>query len=122
MLLSKTGTIEWLDLPSTGDVAEVPAPIHVDYARAHNSNGVPDIGDVSEREMFELTGKMIVDRLPETSSSEERKDVFGEVERCIALAALERTRGNKQAAANLLGIYRPRLYGILKRHSIKAGE
>ena len=65
---------------------------------------------------------MIVERLPEAATDQERKDVFGEVERSIAKAALERTRGNKQAAANLLGIYRPRLYGILKRHNIEKSE
>jgi transcriptional regulator of acetoin/glycerol metabolism len=35
------------------------------------------------------------------------------------LAALKRTRGNKQAAANLLGLYRPRLYGMIKRHNLE---
>jgi transcriptional regulator of acetoin/glycerol metabolism len=34
------------------------------------------------------------------------------------LAALKRTNGNKQAAANLLGLYRPRLYGMIKRHNL----
>lgn len=122
MLLSKNGSIERLDLPTGGDMPEVVAPTHTEFSQPHARNGVPDVGNFSEREMFELTGKMIVDRLPENSSDEERKDVFGEVERSIAMAALERTRGNKQAAANLLGIYRPRLYGILKRHSIKGDE
>ena len=65
---------------------------------------------------------MIVDRLPEVTNETERKDVFDQVEKSIAIAALRRTGGNKQAAANLLGIYRPRLYGILKRHEITDTE
>jgi two-component system, NtrC family, response regulator AtoC len=119
LLLSKNGTIERLDLPvdSEGDVA-LPPMEHSYNNHAAVGSGL-DIGDLSEREMFEVTGKLIVDRLPETASDQERKDVFGEVERSIAMAALQRTRGNKQAAANLLGIYRPRLYGILKRHRIE---
>jgi DNA-binding NtrC family response regulator len=119
LLLSKNGTIDHLDLPTDveGDfTAQQP-----EYAQNHHSTLEPsmDLGDMSEREMFEVTGKLIVDRLPETVPDQERKDVFGEVERSIAMAALQRTRGNKQAAANLLGIYRPRLYGILKRHKIE---
>jgi transcriptional regulator with PAS, ATPase and Fis domain len=33
----------------------------------------------------------------------------------LAHSAVERTKGNKQAAANMLGIYRPRLYSLLKK-------
>ena len=45
-------------------------------------------------------------------------DVFAELERAIVTAALERTKGNKQAAANLLGLYRPRLYSMLRKHNL----
>jgi len=48
--------------------------------------------------------------------------VFSEVERAVVSAALTRTGGNKQAAANLLGIYRPRLYSMIKRHKLMNGE
>ncbi|NOT47692.1 MAG: Fis family transcriptional regulator [Acidobacteria bacterium] len=48
----------------------------------------------------------------------EQSDVFNSLESGIVLAALRRTRGNKQAAANLLGLYRPRLYGMIKRHNL----
>ena len=122
MLLSKNGTIERLDLPSGSELPTGAEPVHHEYSVASELNGVPQLATMSEREMFEVTGKMIVDRLPETASDQDRKDVFGEVERSIAMAALQRTRGNKQAAANLLGIYRPRLYGILKRHSIEGTD
>ncbi|MFL6469107.1 MAG: sigma-54-dependent transcriptional regulator [Pyrinomonadaceae bacterium] len=119
LLLSKNGTIERLDLPVTDDGIVHSTPTTPVFTDRNSFSVVPSMESISEREMFEITGKMIVDRLPESVSDQERKDVFGEVERSIAKAALERTRGNKQAAANLLGIYRPRLYGILKRHSIE---
>lgn len=41
-----------------------------------------------------------------------------EIERQVIVKALERTNWNKQAAAKLLGIYRPRLYNLMKKHNI----
>ena len=63
---------------------------------------------------------MIVDKVPEPKSGAEPVDVFSEIERVVVSAALARTRGNKQAAANLLGIYRPRLYSLIKRHNLNS--
>jgi len=68
--------------------------------------------------LFEEIGKFIVEKLPEPIDGSEQKDVFNEIENVVVTAALKRTKGNKQAAANLLGLYRPRLYGMIKRHSI----
>ena len=122
LLLSKNGTIERLDLPTSDENSIVPTSSVSPLSENNGLNPTHSFENLSELEIFEITGKMIVERLPETASDQERKDVFGEVERSIAKAALERTRGNKQAAANLLGIYRPRLYGILKRHNIEKSE
>jgi len=44
-----------------------------------------------------------------------RRDAQIRVER-----TLQRTGGNKQKAANLLGIYRPRLYSKIKKYKIGA--
>ena len=63
--------------------------MHHEYSVASELNGVSQLASMSEREMFEVTGKMIVDRLPESVSDQDRKDVFGEVERSIAMAALQ---------------------------------
>jgi DNA-binding NtrC family response regulator len=41
-----------------------------------------------------------------------------EMERLLIESTLKRTGGNKRAAANLLGIYRPRLYSKIKRYNI----
>lgn len=44
-----------------------------------------------------------------------------EVEKMLIEKTLRRTRGNKQAAANLLGIYRPRLYSKIRKYQIDVG-
>jgi len=41
-----------------------------------------------------------------------------EIERMVIEKTLQRTGGNKQAAANILGIYRPRLYSKIKKYNI----
>ncbi|MEW6729694.1 MAG: sigma-54 dependent transcriptional regulator [Acidobacteriota bacterium] len=41
-----------------------------------------------------------------------------EIERLAILQTLQRTKGNKQAAAAILGIYRPRLYSKIKKHNL----
>jgi transcriptional regulator with PAS, ATPase and Fis domain len=43
-----------------------------------------------------------------------------EIERFVIERTLERTGGNKQKAANLLGIYRPRLYSKIRKYGIGA--
>jgi len=45
---------------------------------------------------------------------------LAEIERLAILQALERTKGNKRAAASMLGVYRPTLYGKLRKY--KLGE
>ena len=40
------------------------------------------------------------------------------IEKMVIEKTLQRTRGNKQAAANLLGIYRPRLYSKIRKYDI----
>jgi DNA-binding NtrC family response regulator len=41
-----------------------------------------------------------------------------EIEREVIFQALSRTKGNKQAAANALGIYRPRLYSKIRKYKL----
>jgi DNA-binding NtrC family response regulator len=41
-----------------------------------------------------------------------------EIEKFVIERTLQRTGGNKQKAANLLGIYRPRLYSKIKKYRI----
>lgn len=119
LLLSKDGKIAAFDLPTSPN--EEFGSDYVYTPVAGSMEVFTDVaGTIDDEQLFEVTGQMIVDRLPE-GETDERIDVFDQLERGLALAALKRMGGNKQAAAKLLGIYRPRLYGILKRHGITEG-
>jgi DNA-binding NtrC family response regulator len=61
--------------------------------------------------------------LPESASAGPGWDVppnmtLEDIERLVIERTLQRTGGNKQAAANLLGIYRPRLYSKIRKYNI----
>jgi len=61
--------------------------------------------------------------LPEGSPAGAAWDVppnmtLEDIERLVIEKTLQRTGGNKQAAANLLGIYRPRLYSKIRKYNI----
>src|ERR671929_358027 len=45
-----------------------------------------------------------------------------DIEKLVIEKTLQRTGGNKQAAANLLGIYRPRLYSKIRKYNIDVGQ
>lgn len=129
VLLSKSGKIERLDIPVAGGSSVVVPDIPVQTtdlpANGDSSLGAaPAFGGVTVPEvagepLFESVGKIIVDRLQEPQDGGENDDVFNSIESGVVQAALNRTRGNKQAAANLLGVYRPRLYGMIKRHKLE---
>jgi DNA-binding NtrC family response regulator len=130
MLLSKSETIDVEALPfaqaramaattsatgSTGTVSRsLPTFANGDPVISNNEEQVPN----SDESSFDAIGRIIVDKVPEPKNGAEPVDVFAEVERAVVSAALTRTGGNKQAAANLLGIYRPRLYSMIKRHNL----
>jgi len=128
ILLSKANTIEALDIlhdPSAPPVSvpvQVPVPVSDNGGTAAQmafSGGLPIRPNLSGEALFEEIGKLVVDSLEEPDDGSEQNDVFNEIESGVVLAALRRTRGNKQAAANLLGLYRPRLYGMIKRHNLE---
>jgi len=129
VLLSKSGKIDNMDVPrSTNGDFQVPN-IQIPQVDAFEqlppvpltitNGGLPIASDLSGEELFREIGKFIVEKLPEPVEGGEPKDVFNDIESGVVLAALKRTRGNKQAAANLLGLYRPRLYGMIKRHNLE---
>ena len=45
-----------------------------------------------------------------------------EIEKLVIEKTLQRTNGNKQAASNLLGIYRPRLYSKIRKYNIDVAQ
>ena len=67
---------------------------------------------------IEQLARLIVHKIPEVKGGKPSMDIFTRLESVLIVAALERTRGNKQAAANLLGLYRPRLYSLLRKHNL----
>ncbi len=117
VLLSKDGVIERLDLAFADDNGT-----SLDEA-IRSSNGVAlaqtrSYSMLDDDAFFQNVAELIIERLQSSSATGDGANVFDSIERSVAEAALRRTGGNKQSAANLLGIYRPRLYGILNRHGI----
>jgi DNA-binding NtrC family response regulator len=88
------------------------------FVAGNNGDALTNSENLSGDALFEEIGKFIVNKLPEPVNGAEQNDVFNSLENGVVLAALKRTNGNKQAAANLLGLYRPRLYGMIKRHNL----
>jgi DNA-binding NtrC family response regulator len=121
VLLTKKNIIEDLNIPSntTAPVnfvpVEIPASISVPQESFQESNV---LNLISEENLFEEIGEFIVGKLKEPVDGETQEDIFNSIEYGVVLAALRKTSGNKQAAANLLGLYRPRLYGMIKRHNL----
>jgi len=86
---------------------------------------------VLERSVIVAVGKEItLQDLPEIFQQPRRSPAprdailgqftLAEIERLAILQTLERTHGNKRAAASILGVYRPTLYGKLRKY--KLGE
>ena len=129
ILLSKGGRISELNLPKNLDnsisFASIAKSFNVNSQNeikrmevGGNGGSLPNTTNLTGEALFEEIGKFIVEKLPEPANGAEQNDVFNSLENGVVLAALKRTNGNKQAAANLLGLYRPRLYGMIKRHNI----
>lgn len=130
ILLSKNGKINELNIPKNFDSSISFASISKNenaeavggnkrFLPSSNGNNFINAADLSGDALFEEVGKFIVEKLPEPQDGAEQKDIFNSLENSVVLAALKRTNGNKQAAANLLGLYRPRLYGMIKRHKLE---
>ncbi len=134
VLLCKKDTISELNIPKTTsesvsisfnsplEVVETDLSTNNNFSTNGGNHEKPGFSfgkDLSSETFFEEVGKLIVENLPEPAVDVEQKDVFDSLETGIVLAALKRTNGNKQAAANLLGLYRPRLYGMIKRHKLE---
>jgi DNA-binding NtrC family response regulator len=113
-------SISFADISNIGKVSEYSSPHEsFEVGSERNGNGSIIRKDLTGDVLFEEVGRFIVDKLPEPEEGEGQKDVFNSIENGVVIAALKRTNGNKQAAANLLGLYRPRLYGMIKRHNLE---
>lgn len=63
-------------------------------------------------------GEQIIETAPETFYIPPNM-TLEEIERVVIEQTLKRTQGNKQAAAQVLGIYRPRLYSKIRKYRIQ---
>jgi transcriptional regulator with PAS, ATPase and Fis domain len=96
-------------------------PVSMPPASAAASSGMapttpPEIAGASAQSALQELCQSIMQLAPLPQPGAGSMTFFEQLEGPFVHAALQRTNGNKQAAADLLGIYRPRLYNILKRH------
>lgn len=137
VLLCKGDVIETVTLPVAFAQAVDEMKAHAAAAGAESSYSAIDNGGIddglygtyqsgqfgSEQELsFQQLARIIISKVPKNKDAAERFDIFSEMEGAIVSAALESTKGNKQAAANLLGVYRPRLYNMLRKHNLHGVE
>ncbi len=120
VLLCKGDVVEEHAVPTTQVTAK---PVAV-AAAANRSSGPAGVATQAGQPLnaqdltLEQLARLIVNKMPSPKAGGPRVDIFLQLEGSIVRAALERTRGNKQAAANLLGLYRPRLYSMLRKHNL----
>lgn len=125
VLLAKGEVIEESAVPMPKPSAKAPAaaataaPAPAPVNRIPTTPGVPTSPATPASDLtLEQLARLIINKMPSPSRGGSRVDIFTQLEGAIVRAALERTRGNKQAAANLLGLYRPRLYSMLRKHNL----
>ncbi|HMV82804.1 MAG TPA: sigma-54 dependent transcriptional regulator [Blastocatellia bacterium] len=117
VLINKGNVIEAGSLPLNKPTAQPPQP-------PSQETLPPPVEEAKPRQILHGLDELcrqLVNQLPATGPAEGESNVFERMEGSLVMAALERTGGNKQAAANLLGLYRPRLYSIIKRHNLAKG-
>jgi DNA-binding NtrC family response regulator len=108
--------IERAVLLTKGDIIDVSA-LSTNPSKTVKAPSPSNFVPLNESELsLDQLSRMIVSRVPMTDLNTMQEDIFKQLEFSLVNAALERTNGNKQAAANLLGLYRARLYGIIKRN------
>jgi DNA-binding NtrC family response regulator len=132
VLLCKGDTIQALDLPfehqfiSASQNAAASVAAGAENLSSAMSPNLPNI-DLSEAIAnnhfagdfsWERIGELVIKKVPDTTSEMAETDIFEQLEDAVVRAALTKTNGNKQAAANILGIYRPRLYHMMKKHGL----
>jgi DNA-binding NtrC family response regulator len=113
VLMTKGTTIEASSLPLSKIVSR-PAQEQPNWHQPQSPPAQPPNHELN----FDELCRLLVSQLSPPGDEGDAQNIFERLEGGIVQAALERTRGNKQAAANLLGLYRPRLYSIIKKHNL----
>ena len=89
------------------------------FERPATVTPVAENTEISPNVPLEQLESLIVRKALDREGGLAPDDLLEQLEGMIVRKALERTKGNKQAAANLLGIYRPRLYSMIKKHDLR---
>jgi transcriptional regulator with PAS, ATPase and Fis domain len=121
VLMTKGTSIEASSLPLTKISRPLPETATWSAPQPQNPGPVhhPHLAETQGTDLnFDELCRLLVSQLSPPSAEGDAQNIFERLEGSIVQAALERTRGNKQAAANLLGLYRPRLYSIIKKHNL----
>ncbi|MBO0797831.1 MAG: sigma-54-dependent Fis family transcriptional regulator [Blastocatellia bacterium] len=117
VLMTKGTAIEANTLPLSK--ISRPLPEAPNLIQPQPSPPIPPASETPPGDLnFDELCRLLVSQLSPPSGEDDAQNIFERLEGSIVQAALERTRGNKQAAANLLGLYRPRLYSIIKKHNL----
>ena len=116
VLLCKNDAIETSDLPFEHQTINFSNPDSI--ALETFGNNISQGSFAPEDFSWSQIGEMVVGKVPDAAAEMSATDIFEQLESSIVRAALTRTNGNKQAAANMLGIYRPRLYHMMKKHGL----
>ncbi|MBS1787976.1 MAG: sigma-54-dependent Fis family transcriptional regulator [Acidobacteria bacterium] len=128
VLMTKSEVIQADELPMTNIVAAAQTCAVQQSPGSHFNGTQPAAASTSaltekpDNADFNELCRLMVNVLPTPSPGNDSQNIFERLEGCIVQAALYRTKGNKQAAANLLGLYRPRLYSIIKKHHLLEGN
>ena len=125
VLMTKDEIIEADALPMAN--AEPPEPLSSlltgnGFQPAAASPPTSVLTDKPDKADFDELCRLLVNGLPTPGPENHTQNIFERLEGSIVQGALCRTKGNKQAAANLLGLYRPRLYSIIKKHHLLDGN
>jgi transcriptional regulator with PAS, ATPase and Fis domain len=128
VLLSRSSQIEAAALPFAGDVSGASSSVAAAQTMAAAAAAQAASTSVPPGASAEgpSDGAEPIDRRDEVASSDESPNAFmvpvgmtlEEIERSVIYQTLKRTKGYKQAAANALGIYRPRLYSKIKKYNM----
>jgi DNA-binding NtrC family response regulator len=105
------------------------APVHQLFMRYRWPGNVRELENVIERAVIVAKGREIeLADLPEPlrNSVADTTDfvvppnyTLAEIEKMAIVQTLERTKGNKMEAAEMLGVYRPTLYSKIKKYRLQ---
>jgi DNA-binding NtrC family response regulator len=111
VLLCKGSVIELSDLPVQDNYQGFANNVHPPTAI--------NLAPAQDEFSWDSLGETIISQINSDKLDEMNSDIFEKIESSVLKAALEKTKQNKKAAANLLGIYRPRLYGMIKKYNLE---